>query len=424
MSKKFTRQEKSQPKHPIYSSTNPITREASVPKTFSSRPAWRGTGFQKPKKRATPKVVSKSEREEKLQISNCAVSLELQQKLLDVVRNAFPVCAKEYEALRPVLTDVKMCLDATAGASKETERSFAEAGMREVFLVRWGVERGLLMGALLAGWAQGEFKEEAVFERLRTGSSSSSSPLNVVSLGTGAAELMALAALLRQGGTLESVDFPRHGETAAARQPLVRLRVVQDSTNWVAETTALHTALLAEPVLSKYASAAAKAAARPFLAGDALAFHYHSLDILEELTAQELAPLVSNEPCLISMCFSLREIQLSSMPKTVNLLIALTKAAPKDSLLVIIDDVESRDGAGVSKVEKRYPLRFLLDLALLEIGVKEKEQEGSDTETGTLEAAWKRLVADEERIFKVNPSLEYPLRLGKQVVQVHLFKRR
>jgi 25S rRNA (uracil2843-N3)-methyltransferase len=302
--------------------------------------------------------------------------------------------------------------------------------MREVFCVRWGVERGLVLAALLVDWADGAFEEEGVFQRLRTGGL----PLDVVSLGNGVAEVMALAALLRHlepgtaatgDGQAASEETDPEAKKAEGSPPVVNLQLVQPSDNWATETNALYAALLAPPVLSKYASVAAKAAARPFLPQGSLDLHHLEQNLLEDgLQREGLEGLVGDAPCLFTVCFLLGEMQRVSVPMAVKSLLSITEVAPKGSMLVVVDDVESDDAEETSNIGKKYPLRFLLDLALLGKGVQsEGEADDEEDEASRPPAPWERLVGDEERVFKIDPSLQYPLSLGKVRVQVHLFRR-
>ncbi|KAF2742607.1 hypothetical protein M011DRAFT_472067 [Sporormia fimetaria CBS 119925] len=423
MSKRFTRQEKSQPKHSHYSSTKPITRNSVViPPNPSSRPEWRGTGFQKPKKKAPQKVTLGKEKE--LEIENC-VSEKLQREFLRVVRTAFPVCLKEYEELKPLLTDVKRALD--AGGQEFQGNIGREKEMKEVFLVRWGVERSLMLASLLVGWAEDEFKSESLFENLRL----SSVPFTTVCFGNGAEELGTLAMLLRmmrdengeERGEARSQSTSNDSSTAETDAPSAASQLlIHGPPEWIPETSTLHSGLKAPPILSKYASEAAKAAASPFLPPSLpLEAHHIPHTPIEKLEFSSS----TTAPCLFLFAYSLAEMRNASLPNTIKILLAITRDAAKGSLLVVVDNVEIPEEL---KGEKRYPLRFVLDLALLGRGVgkgngETGEHEGDEGSKAALVSKWERLRSDEERIYKPERCAEYPVSLGKVAVQVHLFRK-
>lgn len=422
MSKRFARQEKSQPKHSHYSSAQPITRNnVVIPSNPSTRPEWRGPGYQKPKKKAAQKPWAEKQKED-LEIKNCLAE-KLQRDFLTVVKNAFPICQREYEELKPLLTDVRLALDAGGDAFAKRMRGEENREMRETFVVRWGVERALLLANLIGGWAEGEFEEEKVFTDLRERTSS------FLCFGTGMAELGALALLLsRKPGKDETVkeeaSIPPPSTDSSHEEPMQQADAVQlsfyGSADWTTETDALLQGLEAPPILSKYASAAARAAASPFLTPDSLKVHMPSA--LEALDFSSLEPHTS----LIIFSFTLQNMRDSSLPNTVKTLVALTRDAPKDSLLLVVDDVETPEALIENK---RYPLRFVLDLALLGKGARggmQSEEKGTNEGEGQkagVSAAWEKLVSHEERTFKPERCGEYSISLGKVAVQVHLFKK-
>lgn len=424
MSKRFTRQEKSQPKHSHYSSTQPITRNnVVIPSNPSSRPEWRGAGYHKPKKRVAQKP--RADKED-VEIKNCMPE-KLQKDFLTVVKTAFPICQREYEDLRPLLTDVRTALDAGGEAFEERTVGEKNREMRKTFLVRWGVERALLLTNLLGGWMDDDLlKEEPVFEDLRKGTS------KTLCFGTGTPELSSLAMLLsrelrqRDPATLESLLQPALTDPASEEpneRPATGQLSICGSADWTPETEAFLKGLEAPPVLSKYASAAARAAAAPFLPPNSLEVHHISQTSLETLDFSSLG----THPSLILFSFTLRDMRNTSLAKTIKTLVALSRDAPKDSLLMVVDEEESPEAL---KGAKRYPLRFVLDLALLGkgtgSGTQEPEEDAGegDEQRARVGVTWEKLVSHEQRSFKPERCGEYPISLGKIAVQVYLFKKR
>ncbi len=362
-------------------------------------------GFSKKKKDRAVRPKVEKEPEVDTRIVEDVVEAEVQQKVLDVFRTAFE-CILDVEALKPRLESVRVALEA------RDLTPFAQRDEREAYCVRWSPGTALTLAALLGGWCDGELCDVSVFNRLR-GEVEGGAAVNVVSFGGGPAELMAVAALLRHAepGSVGGAE-----ENGGRK---VNLHLV-DSADWSGEVETLNKALTAPPVLSKYASASAKAAAVPFLAPSALGVEYHRVDILGEWKEKGLDGMIGAEPAIITIASTLPALQSQSVSKTMKFLMQLTKTAPKNSLLLVVDELE----ADVKTGSKRYPLEFLLELALLGKGVSGDEE--SDDEDGEKkgEAPWERLVGDEERYFEVDESHKYPLSLGFVECQVHLFRRK
>ena len=278
----------------------------------------------------------------------------------------------------------------------------------------------LAVASLIGGWAEEELREISVFSRLR-GEVEATGALNILALGGGPAEIMAFAELLRhaQPETVGSIEQGNRTESTKVRLQLV------DAADWKAEVDTLKNALVSPPQLSKYASKAAKAAAVPFLAKGAMDVQYHRRDILDPWNDVELAGLVGDEPAIITMTNTLLALQSQSVGRTVKFFMALTKAAPKNTLLLVLDQPEA--ALEVKEGEKRYPLDFLLELALLGKGIVEEEKEESNDDEEApqkkAEANWERLVGDEQRNYAVHRDLKYPLGLGVVSMQAHLFRR-
>ena len=338
----------------------------------------------------------------------------LDQKVLDLFRTEFPVII-DADMLKPELERVRLSL-----LKQDAESAFATKEGREAYVVRWSAGKALAVASLVGGWSEEEkFRDTAVFRRLR---GEDGKRLNVVALGGGPAEVLGFAELVRhaQPETVGSVEDGNSGEGA----PKIKLQLV-DSADWSGEIETLSRALVNPPQLSKYASAAAKAAAVPFLANGLTDVQYNRRDILVPWKDGELKSLIGEEPAMITMISTLLSLQSQSVGKTIKFFMALTKACPKNTLLLVLDEPEA--AIAVSEGEKRYPLKFLLELALLGKGVVDEDKEESDDDDDEkpkkAEAAWERLEEFEQRNYAVHRELKYPLGLGVVSMQVHLFRR-
>jgi 25S rRNA (uracil2843-N3)-methyltransferase len=337
-----------------------------------------------------------------------------------------------------------------AGVEVFGERVAGDREAREVFLVRWGVERALVLASLLLGWAEDEeVRRESLL--LKSLWEEASLPA-VVCLGTGTPELGALAMLLR---AMRQNCTEKKGETASSSQlspddssstgktdnlspattTATQVLIHAPSPDWATETNALHLGLNSAPVLSPYASAAARAAASPFLPSKTLEVHHRP-----QTTSTEglgFGIITKTAPGIIIFSYSLIKMRNASLANTIKRLFAVTRDAAKDSMLLVVDEVETAEELvkaeeGEEGKEKKYPLRFVLDLALLGRGVagtgssedSEGRTEGDEEAGGVSAAKWEKMSSHEERVFKPERYSEYPTSLGKVAVQVHLFKRR
>jgi 25S rRNA (uracil2843-N3)-methyltransferase len=111
------------------------------------------------------------------------------------------------------------------------------------------------------------------------------------------------------------------------------------------------------------------------------------------------------------------------MPRTTIFLRRLQEAAPKGSLLLVVDSpgafsevtsVSTTEG----EVKRKYPMNLLLDYALLS---NPREVEGS--EEGKPERAWEKVIDEASILYKLDDALKYPVSLENSRFQVHLFKR-
>ena len=129
--------------------------------------------------------------------------------------------------------------------------------------------------------------------------------------------------------------------------------------------------------------------------------------------------MIGKEAALITLFFTASDLLALSVPKCTAFFLKLTLTAPRNSLLLIIDNLDSsaeiileKDNEG--KGRKRYPMHYLLDLILWE-----KQLPSSADKSAT----WEKLADDRSKLFKVAAELKYPLSLENIKFQVHLFKK-
>ncbi|KAI9742292.1 MAG: hypothetical protein M1818_004192 [Claussenomyces sp. TS43310] len=447
---RYERQEKSKKKHPIVSSSTP-RNPSGAPKTTqpSQRPGWRGPGFSKKSKSsasgpagATAAGANSSKDEaEQQQPPAQRLTREQQQQLLGIFRTTFPASA-DPEGLKPTLQSIKSALHA-----RDFARAFGSRAFLEAYALRWSPSRALCYAEALARLAD-DFPDDPVFSALRAAGAKPQEPEpepaagGVVCLGGGAAEVVAVAGLLRY---LDATPVSAPGALAGAEHlvdpsvassfegrasaPRLHLHLV-DSAPWDGVVTQLSAALTAPAPLSKYASAAARAANAPLLPPGSVALTFTPRDLLDT-SRDDLAALVarghaddsgdgSAPPTLITLLFTLNELYAASLSRTTLLLLHLTAVTAPGTLLLVIDSPGSYSeaplGSGPEGSRKRYPMQWLLDHALLE---QQQHVEAGKEQP----SAWKKLVGDESRWFRLPEGLKYPLSLENMRFQMHLFRR-
>lgn len=366
---------------------------------------------------------------------------ELQQLVLDIFRDTFPA-SKDFETLKPVLQDIKDAL-----FQRDFERAFGREEFLEAYAVRWSPSRTLGYANLL-GWICGEKVKGAEWVKRLIGDGASGEgseriarqPAKVVCFGGGAAEVMAFAGLLRHlrsdaagsppplsasedvSESLSSLSISGAGAASTSEPPsLLDLHLV-DTANWSSVTSKLHGGLVTPPTLSKYASAASRASNASFLSSRALNPIFTQANVLES-SIEDLRSTIGPDPALVTLLFTLNELYQASIPKTTAFLIKLTAAAPKDSLLLVVDSPGSYSEITAGNVrseeeKKTFPMHWLMDRALLPKPAKK----GDDDEV-QVKAAWEKVVDEESRWYRLEEDLKYPVSLENMRFQVHLFKR-
>lgn len=431
---KYVRQEKSQRKHPIISSSNPITKAPVVPTAPIQRPGWKGPAFVKKTPKQPPRPPPSSTKSIAPNVQLNHLPIELQQLLLNIFRGTFPIC-QDYDALKPTLQQVKNALD-----DSDFERAFGSLDWMRAYAVRWSPSQALCCSAVLLEIYE-DFKEEVWIQSLLGGERSlmdkfpgfpenpgfPTPPLTVVCFGKGPAEAMAFGSFFRQilsiaAPTTEldfvakSVSSPSGSEIPAS-SPRFQLHIVNEA-KWAPVIDSLKIGLTTPPTLSKYASATARAKNAPFLTPEILNISFRQSAILT-ITQDKLRSIVGREATLITFLFTLNDLLTASAARCTAFLLRLTLAAPQNSLLLIIDSVDSLSDITVEKDDqgketKIYPMGYFLGMVLSENGL-------SGVADGN--PVWEKVIGDQSRLFRLAEQLKYPLGLENIRFQLHLFRK-
>lgn len=391
-------------------------------------PGWFGPGY-------TPKAVRRPTNPPKqaaLPPHHSPIRLELQQLLLNIFRDTFAPLLISDE-LSPTLQEIKAAL-----FERDFARAFGAQKNLEVYAARWSPGRALCYASVLIElrehldkfdmFARGRKRKAGDQDGEDKGSEAAAT--RIVSLGGGAAEVVAVGGALRyllnglrpspsdssaSPSEAESIpDTTTEEETAA---PLLCDLHLVDTADWAPTATTLTTSLTSPPTLSPHASARARAAAKPLIPETIIRTTFHQHDAIA-LTSTQLADIVSPEPCIVTLFFTLNELFTASTARTTALLLSLSSLAP-GSVIIVIDSPGSYSEAavGVEGGEKRkYPMAWLLDHALL-------SQKIVGEEGGEGKAQWEKLLGEEARWFRLSEKLKYPIQLEDMRFQVHVYKR-
>lgn len=239
-------------------------------------------------------------------------------------------------------------------------------------------------------------------------SSSTDRPTRIACIGGGAgAEIVGLAGWVKLMADRQA-DESRPGQLSIRPHSLDVLNI--DIAAWHKVVEDLDRRITTPLVLSKYASAAAKAANSAFLPADTLNVQFKQQDVLE-MEPSETAALLGNMD-FVTVLFTLNELYTASVPKAQRLLLDVTSAMQPGTYLLVVDSPGSYSSVMINGTEKKYPMQWLLDHTLL------------DEDRTTKTANWEKLVSDESRWFRVPKGLKYPIELENMRYQIHLYRRR
>ncbi|KAF2851322.1 hypothetical protein T440DRAFT_60983 [Plenodomus tracheiphilus IPT5] len=346
--------------------------------------------------REPTKVKLRKPKEEKPVIVS-SIPLELQQLLLNIFRSTF---AERFQTdINPLLQEVKGHL-----YKRDFATAFGNESYLEAYAARWSPSRAL--GYAEVFW---DLKHHLRSDLEDTGNESEDKSWKVVCLGGGAgAEIVALAGVQKMLSTAQN-------EEKESKQPKIEIAAI-DVADWSTVVKNLATQLETTPILSKYASAAAKAANAPLLAPGSLEVRFAKHDVL----APESSDLSSHlkTASLVTLLFTLNELYSASLPLSQKFLLDMTAAMTPGSLLLIIDSPGSYSSVTLNGAEKKYPMQWLLDHTLL------KQANGNQKVRGEEEIPrWEKLQEDESKWFRMDEELTYPIELENMRMQLHLYRR-
>ena len=340
-------------------------------------------------------------RQDEVEPAVSTVPLALQQKCLNIFRDA--LLSGEDDAA--ILQEVKGHL-----YKRDFATAFGKDEYLRVYAARWSSSRAL-------GYIQ---IFDDIQDKILEGHNETET-LRMVCLGGGAgAELIAIAAWLHE----------QNGEDSKLSVQALFLDVAA----WDTPFSSLYDAVDKPAILSKYASAAAKAANVPLLSEGILKAQFQQVDVLE--IGDEKSASLYGGADLITLMFTLNELYSASVPKTQKMLTRITDAARPGSHLLVVDSPGSystvaikgpekngdeKSGAakkvsfGGAVTEKKYPMQWLLDHTLLGTQQKRGEEE--------TRAKWEKVVSDDSRWFRLPEGLEYRMELENMRYQIHLYRR-
>ncbi|KAL6704316.1 hypothetical protein ACN47E_008380 [Coniothyrium glycines] len=330
-------------------------------------------------------------------VSASHIPTDLQQLLVNIFRHAF---SERLETdIAPLLQEVKGHL-----YNRDFATAFGKENYLEAYAARWSPSRAL-------GYAEVFWNlKDQLFLAISEGSpdsdaSDDQSSMRVVCLGGGAgAEIVALAGVQK---LLRSDD--------AAYQKKMVIDAV-DIADWSPIVSKLQSEILRAPPLSKYASAAAKAANVALLDPESISIKFTQQDVLEKNTPKSQLNLENAD--LVTLLFTLNELYSMSLPATQQFLLGLTATMRPGSLLLVIDSPGSYSSVTLNGAEKKYPMQWLLDHTLL------KQVNGNQKERGKDEVVkWEKVEEDVSRWFRLPEGLKYPIELENMRMQLHLYRR-
>ena len=300
------------------------------------------------------------------------------------------------------------------------------------YAIRWSPSRALGLSDLVA-WICEQNDEDALVRRLIHANGNDA--MKLVCFGGGAAEIVACAGLLRflvpgASGSPSPSCTSRPTETVEMLESQVldtrpvspkflELHLV-DTVPWSSVISKLYAGLTNPPALSKYASAAARAANKSFLDPDALELKFTQADILQS-DIQTLCDMIGPNPSLLILSFIMNDLYSVSVSKATGYLLRLTTAAPRGSLLLVVDCPISASEVGVGpdqegEEKRKYPMQWLMNHALLSNQDSENANEDSN-------GPWEKVLDKENISYRPARSLMYPTALENMKLEAHVFRR-
>ncbi|KAM0708569.1 hypothetical protein Q7P35_005221 [Cladosporium inversicolor] len=417
----FDRKKESQPKHGKPNSSGAYKGPPPLARGIPEDRKGRGyTAKQKPRPRAAPAAAPDPPKLEH------SLPVDLEKRTLEVFRTTFPA-SNDFEALKPTLQEIKDALNC-----RDFDTAFGREEYLEAYTIRWSPSRTLGYAQLLA-WIRTQRAGDPYIQQL-VGNAKHDGPMKVVCFGGSASELMALSGLLRHLRPSEAAGKPQTTDeemsegldalsisSSSTPSPLVRMNLL-DAADWTSVLSKLDQGLRTPPTLSKYASAAVRATNAAFLLPGTVEHTFTRSDILS-LSTEDLRATIGTAPALLTLMSTLNGLYTISMPRTTAFLRKLKDAAPKGTLLLVVDNPGAYSEVAAANAKdgdekRKYPMNLLLDYALLP---KEPNQDDSDEEQP--ERVWEKVVNEPSMLYKLDDALKFPVSLENMRFQVHMFRR-
>jgi 25S rRNA (uracil2843-N3)-methyltransferase len=314
-----------------------------------------------------------------------------QQRVLDIFRQAFSE-ALTSSTLTTTLQSVKQAL-----YDRNFARAFGDPEHLEVYAARWSPTRALCYASVLERIKEHlePLSDGDETETESTTDTQKPQNLRILSVGGGAAELVALGAFVNQNPS-----------------PLSGSITLLDSGPWETIIAKLTTALTTPPPVSKYASEAVKLSNAAMVPPSRLTTTFRQQDVLT-FDKDSFPSLLGTTPLLVTILFTLNELfTTSGIGKPTTFLLNLTTTIPLGSLLLVVDSPGSYSETTVGKEAKRYPMHWLLDEILLR--TKPENVNGRRwVKIESHESVWFRLASE---------GLDYPVALENMRYQMHLYR--
>ena len=444
---------------------NPPQRSLNPSKRIQSRKSKSGNSRQSncSNEKSRPVAGGGEEREEEeKEEAEEEKLIASQQRLLHCFRDAFYISGSNVynnrnnednnkEALVEKIQKVKQHL-----YHREFDAAFGKAEFREVYALRWSAGRAigyLRIFESVLGEELGLKLRAGVREKCDVGADGGEAGVcdvggcsdgdgtggkegpkdgnlrKIVCLGGGGgAELVALAGLLARcaskeedGHLMMEEQHQSSSVTDSSCDKSMRIDIkIVDIADWSSVIQQLYRTITSSQVLPAYASASKRAAAvatGPLVQATNLKVHFQQHDLLSNLDSSIMEADV-REAWLVTIMFTMNELCHASFAKAHRLLSWLTAIARPGCQLLIVDSPGSYSSIRLKEGERKYPMRFYLDYALL--GYKGLHRNDGE---GPCLVAWKRLVSEESKWLRHSGRLEYPIQLEDMRVQIHLYER-
>lgn len=401
---------------------------------------------------------AENQNENQIDISD-SIPITLQQLLLNVFKSALlssPALSSESQDPAPEEPlDVKTLIQTIKSHlyNRDFDSAFADADgkLLRAYALRWSAARALGY----AGLFKSMFKVLMENDAGKSDESSALHPAHVVCIGGGAgAEIVALSTAWRDlmdEGTIpgfqkglsdaleavslddkhsdqedESTRDPEESQTSCAPSSSLSITAV-DIADWSAVVRRLSSTILSPSVPGS------KSHPSPLLANGQqqgtttdgiFNVDFKRLDILS-LSDAELASLFhstqqssSTRTNMVTLMFTLNELFSTSMPKATAFLLRTTDLLQPGTLLLVVDSPGSYStlklgkGSGAGAQERQYPMKFLLDHALLSVA----------------KGSWERVYSQDSRWWRRDAArLWYDVGEGAGLedmrFQIHLYRR-